>query len=529
AEWSQHAHNAQRTGYTTQAPAYPWRWRWAWNGPNASGAVSKVTADGMLPRNVQPVTGGGRVYVAAGNDGVFALSETTGQQLWQRSGIGDVRSTVAYDHDTQSVFVVSGNGRLYKLRASDGAILNQFITDQTSTLPLPPAVYADRVVFSMGRRVHAVNKVTMQGIWTHTVATTLTVAVPPAYSASRDLVIVATEPDLRVRALRNSDGAQVWTTRPIHSSRSFNDPTEYRFGWPVIADNAGYVLVKVRLDWDTLWIDWPQTNAGMRQLLMDNPGHQALFVLDLDNGSVPFIANVGHGGYGDGGYMPMGPQPVVKRLANGKDVVYIIIRAKHAYDPRWDSHFGEMVLDGSTVGGLQGGDVRFIAFDWPPGSSDPFLLTDEQPNVSMAGDYLFGAHWEAGFALRILDRSDARGSFGNKITSQRLSTVVTSQDNTGSCAFNASTHYCAGGLEGGRGYDFGFYIYYNQGPVYDQYWSEYATWVVSNDNLYFRSVDGAIVALTSGNPEGSAMARSASVTPQHEQHKAQPALAPEAT
>jgi hypothetical protein len=53
-------------------------------------------------------------------------------------------------------------------------------------------------------------------------------------------------------------------------------------------------------------------------------------------------------------------------------------------------------------------------------------------------------------------------------------------------------------------YDFGFYIYYNQGAVYDQYWSEYATWVVSNDNVYFRSCDGAIVALTSGNPVGAA-------------------------
>ncbi|MCS7062235.1 MAG: PQQ-binding-like beta-propeller repeat protein [Anaerolineae bacterium] len=499
AEWSQHSHNAQRTSYTTQAPAYPWRWRWAWNGPNAGGGVSKVTSGGSLPRNVQPVTGGGRVYVAAGNDGVFALSETTGQQLWQRNGIGTVRSTVAYDHATQAVFVVSGNGRLYKLRASDGAILAQFVTDQTSALPLPPAVYADRVVFSMGRRVHAVNTVSMQGIWTHTVATTLTVAVPPAYSASRDLVIVATEPDLVVRAVRNSDGTQAWARRPVHSSRSFDDPTEYRLGWPVVADNAGYVLVKVRLDWDTMWIDWPQTNAGMRQLLTNNPGHQALFVLDLDDGSVPFIANVGHGGYGDGGYMPMGPQPVVKRLAGGKDVVYTIIRAKHAYDPRWDSHFGEMVLDNTTVSGLQGGDVRFIAFDMPPGSSDPYLLTDEQPNVSMAGDYLFGAHWEAGFALRILDRSDSRGSFNNRITSQRLSTVVTSQDG-GGCAFNATTHYCASGLEGGRNYDFGFYIYYNQGAVYDQYWSEYSTWVVSNDNVYFRSTDGAIVALTSGNP-----------------------------
>jgi outer membrane protein assembly factor BamB len=504
-EWSQHAHNAQRTSYTPQTVPYPWKWRWAWNGPNAGGGLGKVTTGGSLPRNVQPVTGGGRVYVAAGVDGVFALSEATGQVLWQRSGIGDVRSTVGYDHSTQSVFAVSANGTLYKLHALDGTILGQFSTDQSSDLPLPPAILGDRVVFSMGNRVHAVTKTTLQPLWTYTVASTLTVATPPAYSASRNLVIVATEPDLFVHAIRNSDGGQHWRRRPVHSSRNFDDPTEFRYGWPVVADNAGYALVKARLDADTVWRDWPQTNSGMRQFLTDNPGDQALFVLDLDDGSVPYIANVGHGGYGDGGYMPMGPQPVVKRLGNGKDVVYIVIRAKHAYDPRWDSHFGEMMLDSTTVSGLGGGDVRFIAFDYPPGHPDPFLLTDEQPNVSMAGEYLFGAHWEAGFALRILDRSDARGSFTNKITSQRLATMVTSQDNTGACAFSAS-HYCPSGLENTRNYDFGFYIYYNQGAVYDQYWSEYAIWVVSNDNLYFRSVDGAIVALTSGNPQALAAA-----------------------
>ncbi|MCX7841354.1 MAG: pyrrolo-quinoline quinone, partial [Anaerolineae bacterium] len=89
-----------------------------------------------------------------------------------------------------------------------------------------------------------------------------------------------------------------------------------------------------------------------------------------------------------------------------------------------------MVLDATTVGGLQGGDVRFIRFDWPPGDAHPFLLTDEQPNVTAAGDYLFGGHWEAGFAMRLVDRSDARGSFTAPILTQRLATVVTSQDKT---------------------------------------------------------------------------------------------------
>ncbi|MDW8145947.1 MAG: hypothetical protein RMJ48_06565 [Roseiflexaceae bacterium] len=106
-EWSQHAHDAQRTGYTPQTVPYPWRWRWAWNGPDARGGIAKVTTGGSLPRNVQPVTGGGRVYIAAGVDGVFALSEADGRQLWQRSGIGIITSTVAYDRDTESVFAVA--------------------------------------------------------------------------------------------------------------------------------------------------------------------------------------------------------------------------------------------------------------------------------------------------------------------------------------------------------------------------------------------------------------------------------------
>lgn len=506
-EWSQHAHDAQHTGYTPQVVAYPWRWRWVWNGPNAAGGLGKVVTGGTLPRDVQPVTGGGRVYVAAGQDGVYALSEASGQQHWQRSGIGDVRSTVAYDHDTRAIFVVSANGRLYKLSSENGAILDQYNSGQTSNLPLPPTLLSDRVLFSMGNAVFAVNKQSMELIWTYPAGAT--VATPPAYSPSRDAVIVATEPDLYVHAIRNTNGTQKWQARPVHSSRSFNDPTEFRNGWPVIAENAGYALIKVRLDWTTIWRDWPQTNSGMRQLLTDYPGEQALFVMDLDDGNVAFIANVGNGGYGDGGYVPMGPLPVVKRLANGKEVVYMIIRAKHAYDARWDSHFGEMVLDSATVSGLQGGDVRFIHFDYPPGSSDPYLLTDEQPNLAMAGDYLFGGHWEAGFALRILDRSDARGSFSDKITSQRLSTMATSQDTDG-CPFSAA-HYCASNLENTRYYDFGFYIYYNQGAVYDQYWSEYANWVVSNDNVYFRSCDGAIVALTSGNPQAAIAASVAEI------------------
>lgn len=189
-EWSQHAHNAQHTSYTAQVVPPPWRLRWLWNGVDASSRVRKVTSTGSLPRNVQPVTGGGRVYIAAGADGIFALRESSGQQFWQRSGIGTIDSTVAYDHNTQSIFVVSANGTLYKLRASDGVVLSQFATGQSSDLSLPPALLPDRVLFAMGNAVYAINKQTMKQICVYN--TGATVAVPPAYSPSRGLVIVAT-------------------------------------------------------------------------------------------------------------------------------------------------------------------------------------------------------------------------------------------------------------------------------------------------------------------------------------------------
>ncbi len=503
-EWSQHAHNAQRTSYTPQTVAYPWRWRWAWNGPDERGSIGKVTSNGSLPRNVQPVTGDGRVYIAAGQDGVFALDEATGGQIWNRRMIGQVNSTVAYDQKTRAIFVVSANGMLYKLNAADGQILGEFASGATSLLPLPPLLLPDRVIFAMGKKVFALDKDTLTRLWVYDANVDL--ETPPSYSATRNLVIVGDQ-QLYVHAISNSNGTGRWRVRPVHPDLAAGETSdgynfaEYRYGWPVVSENAGYVLMKVRLDWESLYPDFGITNDAIRHLLQRYPKQQALFVLDLDNGSVPFIANIGHGGYGDQSYLPMGPQPVVKQLPNGKDIVYTVIRGHNCHPVPWTSHFGEMVLDDTTVSGLSGGEIRWIAYDW---QGEPevcsYLLTDEQPNVSMAGDVLFGGHWEAGLSLRILDRSDSRGTFYNRITSEYLPTIVTSQDNPAACPFSPS-HFCPNGLENTRPYNPGFYIYYRQGNVYDRYWSEYAVWTVSNQNIYFRSADGAVVALTSGNPE----------------------------
>ena len=502
-EWSQFAGNAQHTSYTPNDVPAPWQLKWTWNGPNSSGGVS--AGKFSLVRNGQPVTGGGQVYIAAGSRGIYALNAVTGAVVWNSNPGGSINSTVAYDADTGTVFAVSTNGVLYKLDATTGNAVGQFSSGGSSTLPLPPVVLSDRVIFSMGNGVYAVNKYNTTELWAYDAASP--VQTPPAYSPSRNEVIVVSQ-DLNVHAISNATGQGMWKTCP--TPRTGGDPAgsnstlaEASYGWPVIAEVHGVVFVKYRLDWQALWIwsPWPSDNATMRSNLQAQPAYQALFALSLDSGAIAFRTNIGDGGWGDGNYLPMGPQPVVKVFPDGSEVAYVVMRGSPCLPPaycdgRGDSRLGEMMLDSTTVPGYQAGDVRFMV--------NTFFPTDEQVNLSMAGDQIFGGHWMFGIAHQILDRSASKGTSSNPITTSNLPHIITSASN---CAFSAS-HYCANGLtEDGdpRTLPAGFYIYYNAGMVYNQYWSDYATWVISNGTLYFVSNDGAVLALQSGNPSAGVL------------------------
>ncbi|MFZ5857670.1 MAG: PQQ-binding-like beta-propeller repeat protein [Chloroflexota bacterium] len=502
-EWTQFGHDAQRTHFNSSSVAPPWRLKWIWNGANASGAVSSGKI--RLPRNSQPVTGNGRVYIAAGAYGVYAIDNATGNTIWKRAFQNDaILSTPAYDAATDTLYVLSREGVLYRLKASNGGVYSaKYSTGARSSLPLPPALVGNRVYFSMGRYVYAVDKRTMALLWRYDTGST--VETPPAYSVSRNRIVVVAR-NLFVHAINATDGTRAWRVKPTPltagepgSNSNFASP---RNGWPVIAEQNGIVFIRYRIDWQTLW-NWStdlDTNAEMRQYLINNPSEQALYALDLDNGAASFTPNVGNGGFGDGGYLPMGPLPVIKRFADNTEVAYVVIRGGCApsvdpasCDSRWDSHLGEMVLDNTTVSGYSAGQVRFIR--------NTFFPTDEQPFLSMAGDHLFAAHWEAGIAHRILDRSSAKGTTSvAPITTSNLSHIATSQDQDVCGSGFTANHYCVTGLYNTRSWPGGFYDYWQQGTVYDQYWSEYASWVISGDTVYYVSTDGAIVALKRGNP-----------------------------
>ena len=150
---------------------------------------------------------------------------------------------------------------------------------------------------------------------------------------------------------------------------------------------------------------------------------------------------------------------------------------------------------------LSTGSIRFVQDHKDEGNMR--LPTDEQSPLSMAGDMLFHAHWQLLSALKITDRSSNLGvSISTPIRTEELTPVLNTLDE-GQCG-GRSNHYCGSGMTSpGESYsvDPGFYIYHSSEKMYDAYWTTpVRSAVISNGTIYWKSVDGAIIALTSENP-----------------------------
>ena len=535
-EWSQHAHDAQHTSYSPDQPPSSPSFAWQWNGSDSSGGL----ASGHIatPRLVQPITGGGRVYIPYGN-GITARSETTGAQVWNVTPGGSLLASAAYAYDPQTpaVFVGSTNGNLYKLNAATGATVGSLAAG--GAIRTPTLLVGDYVYVSAGNFVVKVNKNTMQQVWRYDAGAF--VQQVPAYSPSRDILIVGSSSGvkdstgyehLNVIAINNSNGTQKWRVDPnpdLHYQpaasfsppQQFIDAIEWENGWPVIAENIksavkhGLVLMQLR----NLWyyeIDggyrYP-TNDQYRTALTNNPNHRKLYVLSLDNGSQPFLTVVQNAGFNNSSYSPMGPQPVIKVWPNGDEVAYTITYNSTANGSCTDNTnrqcgaaFAELLLDNTTVPGYQAGDVRLIKGN----EGTATLQTDEHGYMSMAGDMFFYDHWAFAAGHRIINRADSLGMpYTNAIqagidSSGDPNLVLLTENNAGgTCAFSNS-HYCNGivGFEGGARYwdNGGFYVYRTTNKIYDQYWTEGVFVTFSNNRAYFRSNDGAIMALEPQNP-----------------------------
>ena len=87
-------------------------------------------------------------------------------------------------------------------------------------------------------QLHKLNAQTMSRVWTYTAGSNAGTGL--AYSATRDVIVFGTA-DLYVHAVNNADGTAKWRTKPSPNPAGF--PNEYRWYWPVVADQSGVVMV----------------------------------------------------------------------------------------------------------------------------------------------------------------------------------------------------------------------------------------------------------------------------------------------
>jgi hypothetical protein len=527
-EWTQHAHDAQHTSYSpNQIPttlSVAWPSNPTWNGSDSSGGLAAGHI--ATPKMVQPITGGGRVYIPYGS-GVVALDELTGAQIWNKTPGGNLTTSAAYDYTTTAVYVTSSNGNVYKLNPATGATLGSVTTNGAITTS--PLLAAGYLYVVSPDRMYKINPATMAIVWTHQANSPLRQV--PAYSASQDILIVGTANTttnkLQVLAVNNTTGQQAWRTNindvltydPIgiflNRGDEYAEVYDWAAGWPVVVDNKNLVLMQLRSSW------YYEIDGGLRlatnsayRTALDGPNrtHRKLYALFLDTGLEAFTTVVQNAGFNNSQYSPMGPQPVIKTWTNGSNidtVAYTVTYNSTANGPCTNNTirdcgaaFAELVLDNTTIPGYQAGDVRLIRSN----EGTATIQTDEHGYMSMAGDMFFYSHWAFAAGHRITNRADSLGMPYSAAIQAGINSIgdpnlvlLTENNASGTCSFNASTHYCSGlvGFENGaRSWNTGgFYVYRTTNQVYNQFWTEGTGVTVSNNRVYFKSNDGSILVL----------------------------------
>lgn len=459
AEWPQDAHDAQRTGYTAEEPKGPWKFVWSWNGPDEQGGSAGHFYD--APREGRTITGDGKIFVPAGEKGLYALELATGRIAWHQEKV-HVVATPAYEPKLQRLFAAGKDGELIVLYARDGHRRSTYEAGAPITKSL--LITDNRVFACAADKLHCVDDSELRKEWVYEAGSPI--ATAPAYSAKENVLLFATE-DLHIHAVDAKTGKARWRVKPTPNKAGF--PNSFAGAWPVVAEKTGVVFFRMRLDHDAgLWKSprpkslYPDTNAETRAYLVEHPELQNLFALQVKDGQPAFIPAVGYGGVEDlvngKPFLAVGPSPVIRRAA-GEEVAYLFFRNGQSQPPdgRWDSHLGEMKL--TARDGLVAGDLRFVEF---PNSTTK--ITDEQVPLTMAGETVFRAHWGASESMRIVDRSLERGlTFHDPIRGQAHPPVVRRQ--TKNAQYDPATHWTTSGLtlfKDGRYWNGpGWWVYWN--------------------------------------------------------------------
>jgi hypothetical protein len=500
AEWSQLAHDPQRTGFFPAEVPQPWRLKWIWNGPAGGGDVGPAGGHLALPQNAQPIAGGGRLYIGHRDGSVRAIDQATGAVVWTAALGGEVVNAGAYDALTGSVYFASTNGQMTQLRAMDGQVLHQF--NLGAAVRMAPLLAGDTVyIGAINGTLYGLDAATLNQRWAYAAGAALIAS--PAYSSHYGGLVIVLAEDKSVHAVQAATGARRWRVTVNAAQDPLRGRTSFADTYPVVSEANDSVIVRSYFDWNLTWQPAggaPATVDEIRSFLAANPAYQSFFVLDLNSGLARYVAPVMGGAIGNGGdYQSVPPQVTLRRLPGGGEVAYLLWRTRqaclHTCDGREDTTVGEM--------DLATGNIRFVQDYKNQGTMR--LPTDEQSPLSMAGSQLFYTHWMLLGGLAITDRSAARGSaYSNPILTRELTPGLNTLA-AGTCANrNSSQHTCPQAMYPPNdtwAVDPGFYAYYDSQAAYNLFWSPpVRSAVISQGSLYWRTVDGAIFALQGSVP-----------------------------
>jgi len=497
--WSQLGRDPRRTSFYPAEVSWPWKVRWIWNGP-ADGGEGKPAPDHLkLPQGVQPVSGDGRLYVGHSDGRVRAIAEETGQTVWTSESLGGaIVNAGAYSPDTGCVYFGAQNGKFTLLDATTGELKR--MVDLRGAIDMAPLLAGDRVfVGSQSGVFYALDSSTLTQRWAYDAGAALIAS--PAFSENHGGMVILLAEDRTVHALSANTGKLLWRVT-VNADVDPIRKTVFADTFPVVSDRHDVVIVRSYLNWEKIWQPdggAPSTVEGIREFLAQHPEYQSLFVLNLADGSPRFVAPVMLGAIGNGGDLESTPPQVALRpLDDGTEVAILLWRNRQSCPPtycdsRSDTTLGEM--------DLTTGNIRFVQDHKDQGNMR--LPTDEQSPLALAGDMIFYAHWQLLGALKVVDRSAGLGeSYSNPIITRELTPVLNTLA-PGVCA-GRSAHFCPGGMSSpGEGFavDPGFYIYVSEERIYDQFWTTpVRSAVISRGAIYWKSVDGAIVALASLEP-----------------------------
>jgi outer membrane protein assembly factor BamB len=188
ADWPTYRADAARTGYTAEALPAKLSVRWVHHASHAPRPAWPTSDRQLFDHAYQPVVKAGTLYYGSSADcRVHAVDTATGETRWTFFTDAPIRFAPALWNDR--LFVVSDDGHLYALRASDGAVLwkvrpgpsdRMILGNQRMVSPWSarggPAVVDDIVYFgagiwpSEGVFLYAVDAATGKVIWRNTQA-----------------------------------------------------------------------------------------------------------------------------------------------------------------------------------------------------------------------------------------------------------------------------------------------------------------------------------------------------------------------